>query len=181
MHSRNGSLKYRPQLPPTMPWGLTPSPDYSGLGPGTNLIRVIVSHGYGVLAKALCASRPTCSDHTKNCRGQRVASVVKCSRACIGVSKAPCSPPNLSRGTQFLRSAVPAATLIRGRTPRDAPLRRPHCAAALRANSHTQGAQLPAPHTLMSRAETAAISHLVGSRARLAGSLATPTATHSLI
>ena len=65
MHSRNGSLKYRPQLPPTMPWGFTPSPDYSGLGLGTNLIRVIVSHGYGVLARALCASRPHLSDHTK--------------------------------------------------------------------------------------------------------------------
>jgi len=47
MHSRNGSLKHRPQLPPTMPWGFTPSPDYSGLGRGTNLIRVIVSHDYG--------------------------------------------------------------------------------------------------------------------------------------
>jgi len=30
MHSRNGSLKHRPQLPPTLPWGFTPAPDYFG-------------------------------------------------------------------------------------------------------------------------------------------------------
>src|SRR6267154_6383952 len=61
---------------------------------------------------------------------------------------------------------LPAATLIRSRTPRDAPLRRPHCAAAPRARSHTHGARPPAHRALMSRAETAAISHLTWVRER---------------
>ena len=59
-------MKHGPQYPPTMPWGfLAPSPDYSGLGPGTKLIRVIVSHGYGFLARATTALATDSLDQTK--------------------------------------------------------------------------------------------------------------------
>jgi hypothetical protein len=65
MRDRNGSLKLGPQLPPTMPRGFYPFARFPGLGRGTNVIRVIVSHGYRFLARALHASRPHNSDHTK--------------------------------------------------------------------------------------------------------------------
>ena len=48
-----------------MPRGFYPFARFPGLGRGTNLIRVIVSHGYGFLARALCASRPHKFHHTK--------------------------------------------------------------------------------------------------------------------
>jgi hypothetical protein len=120
---------------------------------------------------AVRLTTPLCLTTPKNCRGQRVGSVVKCSRACIGVSSAPLPLRKFSRRTLLLRRIAPATTLTCSRTPRAAPLRGAHVRARHAATSHMPGAQLPKWRVLMSFIGTAVISHVVGPPPRSAGSL----------